>query len=110
MGPLSRADADAAIARLPPTRSARGPAALRLANPAQLRSNSRMRKPDEDAFRDSVKPREAVRRGFHEPSVSTRGSRTLQRGRKSRSIWPRVAVALVLVGAVVMLWVRFGAR
>ena len=69
-----------------------------------------MRKPDEDAFRDSVKPREAVKSGFYEPSISTRGSRTLQRGRKRRSIWPRVAVALVLVGAAVMLWVRFGAQ
>lgn len=69
-----------------------------------------MRKPDEDAFRDSVKPREAAKSGFYEPSISTRGSRTLQRHGRRRSIWPRVAFGLVLVGAVVMLWVRFGPR
>jgi len=69
-----------------------------------------MRKPDEDAFRDSVKPREKSRSGFYEPSISTRGSRTLQRRRRRASVWPRVAFGLVLVGAVVMLWVRFGGR
>ena len=68
-----------------------------------------MRHLDEDAFRDSVKPREAVRSGFHEPSISTRGSRTLRHRHRRRSLWPRVAVGLVLVGAAVMLWVRFGA-
>jgi hypothetical protein len=66
-----------------------------------------MRSTDEDAFRDSVKPREPSRSGFHEPSISTRGSRTLQRRHRRRSLWPRVAIGLVLVGAVVMLWVRF---
>ena len=69
-----------------------------------------MRTPDEDAFRDSVKPREATRSGFYEPSISTRGSRTLQRRSRRKSIWPRIAVALVLIGAVVMVWMRFGSR
>ena len=69
-----------------------------------------MRRPDEDAFRDSVKPREATKSGFYEPSISSRGSRTLQRRRGRQSIWPRIAVGLVLIGAVLMVWVRFGAR
>ena len=69
-----------------------------------------MRTPDEDAFRDSVKPRDAVKSGFYEPSISTRGSRTLQKRHRRRSIWPRIAVGLVLIGAAVMVWVRFGAR
>ena len=69
-----------------------------------------MRTPDEDAFRDSVKPRDAGKSGFYEPSISTRGSRKLQMRHGRRSLWPRIAVGLVLIGAAVMVWVRFGAR
>jgi len=69
-----------------------------------------MRTPDEDAFRDSVKPRDAVKSGFYEPSISTRGSRNLQQRHRRRSLWPRIAFGLILIGAAVMVWVRFGAR
>lgn len=82
---------------------------FRLEKRVWFRSNPGMRSTDEDAFRDSVKPREAVRSGFHEPSISTRGSRTLQRRQRKKALWPRFAIGLVLVGAIVMLWVRFRA-
>ena len=82
---------------------------VRLAKRIPLRSNRGMHSTDEDAFRDSVKPREAVRSGFYEPSISTRGSRNLQRRHRRKALWPRFAIGLVLVGAFVMLWVRFRA-
>jgi len=69
-----------------------------------------MRKPDEEAFRDSFRSSDQTGSGFYEPSVSNRGTRTLQRGRKQRPLWPRVAIGLILVAAGLMLWVRFGMR
>ena len=82
---------------------------FRLEKRVWFRSNPGMRSTDEDAFRDSVKPREAVRSGFYEPSISTRGSRNLQRRHRRKALWPRFAIGLVLVGAFVILWVRFRA-
>jgi len=72
----------------------RRPRATPLANDAQLRSNSPMRKPDEDAFRDSVKPREATRSGFYdrrsahgEAERCSDGACERRSGRASRSAW-----------------------
>ena len=78
---------------------------------AETLSNLFVRNTDESDFRDSVRPRGVHQSGgFYEPSISSRGSRTLQHKAKRRSIWPRVALGLILVGALVLLWVRFGPR
>ena len=69
-----------------------------------------MRKLDEEAFRDSVRSPDSISSGFYEPSFSNRGTRTLQRARKRRPIWPRVAIGLILVATVLMLWFRFRGR
>ena len=66
-----------------------------------------MRKLDEDAFRDSA---DSTRSSFHEPSVRTRDGRKLQSDFKRRRIWARVAFGFVLIGAALMLWVRFRMR
>jgi hypothetical protein len=67
-----------------------------------------MRDPDDDMFRDSMGRREARRSGFYEPSISTRGSRSLQRKRRRRPNWPWIVFGLTLIGAATMLGMRFG--
>ena len=47
-----------------------------------------MRKPDEDAFRDSFRSPDSTRSGFYEPAITNCGPRMLQPTRKPRALWP----------------------
>ena len=64
---------------------------------------------DGDAFRESLGSH-SKRSGFYEPSFSNRGTRKLKTEFKRYPLWPKVAIALVLICAALMLWVRLGAR
>ena len=71
--------------------------------------SARMRKLDGNALRESFAS-DSKRSGFYEPSFSNRGTRQLKTNSKRYPLWPKVAIALVLICAALMLWVRFGAR
>ena len=65
-----------------------------------------MRKSDEEAFIDSFRSTDSPKSRFHEPVVSARRRRSLQRKRKAPAKWPWIVFLIVVVCAAVMLWIR----
>ena len=68
-----------------------------------------MRRLDGDAFSESFGSH-SNRSGFYEPSISSQGTRKLKTKSKRYPLWPKMVVALLLICAALMLWVRLGAR
>jgi len=66
-----------------------------------------MREPDEEVFVNSVRSTDSMRSGFYEPSISTRGSRSLQRKYRRRARWPWFIFWLLAVCGAAMLYFRF---
>ena len=88
---------------------------LRIANAGNRRSDegegrdvrrTKVRKVDEEAFRESTRPPDSRGSWFYEPSVSTRGGRDLQRKHKPRAIWPWIVFWLIAIAGTAILWSR----